>query len=134
MGTRITRNLNDAIDNIYEELSSINRYNIIEGVFSVAGNGAVTGLFTQNDYGDDLTVSAVGGYLAFSIPSGFSENTVIQLTMGYEIGGDAINYTWGGYRWSDGKVYVWINVNGGIQVNGNLENASITIKELIPNA
>jgi hypothetical protein len=117
------------ITELYSE--TINKFNIVKGVVTVAGNGTITGFFTQNDIGDDLNVSANGGYLVYSKTGGFSVNTTVQVTMGYEIGSDTINYTWGGYRWTDGDVYIWLGVDNTIQVNGNLTNASIVIEELI---
>lgn len=117
------------ITELYEGQTSI--YNIIEGLVNVASNGAITGFFNQNDYGDDLTVESSGGYLIYNKPGGFSENTTVQITIGYEFGGDTINYTWGGYRWTDGKVYIWASEDGALKVNGILLNTSVLIKELI---
>jgi hypothetical protein len=103
-------------------LGKINEY---EGLITVKSS-TLTELRLKNDY-EGISVTFGSGYVIISCTGGFPEKTSVKVTFGYEVGSDNLLITTGGYRWTDGVVYVWVSVNNSLDVNNWLEKATVNI-------
>jgi hypothetical protein len=107
--------------------NSIKGYKEYEGLITASGS-AITENRLHNDF-DGISLSYNSGYVEISCTAGFSANTSVKVTFGEESGSSTQIITLGGYRFSDGNVYIWVAVNNVIDVNAWLTKATVNIRE-----